>query len=84
MTTAADIIKQYGRALTYGTFPGESGYLDFEGNMQTLALIVSDYGNNPLPYDEAEITRDHLGICLAGQGHWSWNCDQHNCQEANQ
>ena len=84
MTTAADIIKQYGRVLANGTIPGETEYLDLEDDMQTLALIVSDHGNNPLPDDEAEITRDNLGICLAGQDHWWWNCDEHNCHNGDQ
>lgn len=81
MTTAADIIKQYGRTVL--AEPAEhSAYFDLESDTQTLALIVSDYGNNPLPYGEAEITRKNLGICLAGQDHWWWNCDDHNCNEA--
>ena len=83
MTTAADIIKQYGRAVRAETDP-YSAYFGTEDDMQTLALIVSDYGNNPLPDDEIEVTRDNLGICLAGQDHWWWNCDEHNCHKANQ
>lgn len=83
MTTAADIIKQYGRTVL--AEPAEySAYFDLESDMQTLALIVSDYGNNPLPYSEAEITRDNLGICLAGKNHWWWNCDEHNCRGGDQ
>lgn len=84
MTTAADIIKQYGRVLAHGTIPGETEYLDLEDDMQTLALIVSDYGNNPIPYGDDDTIRDNLGICLAGRDHWWWNCDQHNCHEADQ
>lgn len=83
MTTAADIIKQYGRVLAHDTLPGTESF-DFEDDMQTLACLVSDCGNNPLPYDEDEITRNDLGICLAGQDHWRWNCDQHNCRGGDQ
>ena len=83
MTTAADIIKQYGRTVL--AEPAEySAYFGTEDDMQTLALIVSDYGNNPLPDDEIEVTRDNLGICLAGQDHWWWNCPYHNCHKGNQ
>ena len=82
MTTATDIIKQYGRVLARESAPLQDEYLDIESDMQALALIVSDHGNNPLPYGEAEITRDNLGICLAGQDHWWWNCDDHKCNEA--
>lgn len=81
MTTAADIIKQYGRVLEHDTSPSQIGNIDFEDDMQTLALIVPEYGNNPLPYGLDEITRDNLGICLAGKNHWWWNCDDHNCHE---
>lgn len=84
MTTAADIINQYGRAIAHDTPTREIGDIDFEGDMQMLALLVSDYGNNPLPYGEADITRGDIGICLAGQDHWWWNCPQHNCHKANQ
>lgn len=81
MTTAADIIKQYGRTVL--AEPAEySAYFDLETDTQTLARIVSDHGNNPLPDNEAEITRKNLGICLAGQDHWWWNCHEHNCNEA--
>ena len=83
MTTAADIIKQYGRTVL--AEPAEyRSYFDLEADMQTLALIVSDYGNKPLPADEAGITRDKLGICPAGQDHWWWNCGEHNCHKGNQ
>lgn len=84
MTTAADIIKQYGRVLARESAPLQDEYLDIESDMMTLALIVSDYGNNPLPYDEAEITRDNLELCLAGKNHRWTECDQHNCHKGNQ
>lgn len=84
MTTAADIIKQYGRVLAHDTIPGEIKYPDFESDMMTIGLIVSNYGNTPIPHNEAEAIRDNIGICLAGQDHWWWNCDEHNCSEADQ
>lgn len=83
MTTASDIIKQYGRTVL-AEADSYSAYFDLESDMQTLALIVSDHGNNPLPDDEIEVTRDNLGICLAGQDHWWWNCDEHNCHKGDQ
>jgi|GEM_PF-5646908 len=82
MTTAADIIKQYGRVLEHDTTPGEIEYSDLGSDLHTLAIIVSDYGNNTLPDDQADTTRKNLEICLAGQDHWWWNCDDQNCNEA--
>ena len=83
MTTAADIIEQYGR--TVHAHPEDySTRLDLDSDMQTLALIVRDWGNAPIPDGQDQITRDNLGLCLAGQNHWWWNCDEHNCRGSDQ
>lgn len=78
MTTAADIIEQYGRTVLAETAE-YSVHFDLEYDMQTLALIVREWGNTPIPGGQDKTTRDNLGICLAGQDHWRWNCDEHNC-----
>ena len=84
MTTAADIIEQYGRVLVHDTNPNDNDYPEINSDMQTLALIVRDWGNAPILDGQAEITRSDLGICVAGQNHWWWNCGEHNCHKGNQ
>lgn len=77
MTTAMDIIRQYGRVVAHDAKQGD--YFDIEDDMGDLALLVQDHGNAPITNGEDETTRDNLGLCLAGRDHWWWNCDEYKC-----
>lgn len=77
MTTATDIIRQYGRVVARDTKQGD--YFDIEADMDSLAHLVEKYGNDPISNDNDKMVQDDLGLCLDGRDHWWWNCDAHDC-----
>ena len=77
MTTATDIIRQYGCVVARDAKQGD--YFDIEADMDSLAKLVEVYGNDPIGNDNDKMTRDDLGLCLNGRDHWWWNCDENDC-----
>ena len=77
MTTATDIIQQYGRVLARDAKQGD--YFGIEEDMDSLAKLVDKHSNDPISNDDDKMARDDLGLCLDGRDHWWWNCDEHSC-----
>lgn len=77
MTTAMDIIRQYGRVVVHDSVRLDC--FDIEEDMDSLAKLVDKHSNDPISNDDDKMARDDLGLCLDGRDHWWWNCDEHGC-----
>ena len=79
MTTAADILEEYGEA-----FRGSWAAVDGRSVRSDLEQIASDmrsYGNGGLPTAVIVVRRRNLDLCPAGNGHWTEFCYP-DCEEA--
>ena len=80
MTTTADLLDEYARALrgSWGDIDGRSEQL----SLNCLSAAIREYGSNPLDTSEVLSLRDALGVCPHGGGHWTEYCDEDDeCEE---
>lgn len=72
-----NVLNEYGQAFrgdwSSSTIDGRTVL----GDMEAIASWVES--PNTYPGDDA--ARSHLGICLAGHGHWSWLYCDDDCKE---
>lgn len=82
MTTAADLLNEYGAAI-------RGDWSDIDGRDIKRALLkvsdaIHEYATGPLPDAEVERLRDDLGLCSFGGAHWPDYCDFYECAEKGQ
>lgn len=78
MTTAADVLEEYGRAIR-----GAWGGIDGRSVMSCMEDIAADmrkYSNGPLPDGLVQCRRISFGICPHGNGHWDEYCEDYECE----
>lgn len=71
--TTADLLDEYGSALR-GSWGGIDGRSE-QAALGSLSKAIIDHGNDCLATASVQSLRDDLGICPAGNGHWTEFCD---------
>ena len=78
MTTTADLLDEYARALR-GSWGGIDGRSE-QTSLNCLSAAIRECGNAPLADAQVARLRDDMGVCPHGGCHWTYYCDE-ECEE---
>lgn len=79
MTTTADLLDEYARALSL--HGGEIDGRAEQTPLNILAAAIRGLGNAELPQEEVENLRECLNLCPHGNGCWTEFCSDYCTEE---